>query len=490
MYIRNGALAITTKSERFKWTNGFRFQTFCLLLFIGLIPLFVVSETIRFSWRETVIQQKISELKYICNILAGQMEGESVAAALTSEIAAEANWVAEYVGGRLMMTDSSYRIVYDSFGQHLNRYCISEEIVQTVLGGSYSAYIPQNEYIEFCIPLATKSRLAGMDKTINGVMIVSASASWTSGVINTMTRQVRLIQIAGCIVLTALAFVFSHISAQPWRKILLTLHQILEGDLDVTFEVKEGYNETRQIIDTFNKILERMRVLDASRQEFVSNVSHELKTPITSIRVLADSLTSEENVPVDIYREFMMDISEEIDRETKIINDLLAMVRLDKSNSELNIAPVNINDLTEQILKRVRPIAKERSIEIIFESFRPVTAEIDETKFSLAITNLVENGVKYNNDGGWVRVSLNADHKYFFLRVADSGVGIPDDAKEKIFDRFYRVDKARSRETGGTGLGLAITKSVILLHHGAIRVDGKQGEGTIFTVRIPLKYLA
>ncbi len=490
MYIRNGALDITTKHNQFKLRNGFRFRTFFLMLFIGLIPLFAVSETVLFSWKETVIQQKISELKYICNILAGQMEGESVGAALTGSIAEEANWVTEYIGGRLLIVDDSYRIVYDSFGQHMNRYCISEEIVQTMLGSSYSAYIPVNEFIEFSIPLATRSRLAGMDTTINGVMIVSASASWVGSTISTMLRQVRLMQIAGCMILTALAFIFSDISAEPWKKVLLTLRQILEGDLDVTFEVEGGYNETKQIIDTFNKILERIRVLDASRQEFVSNVSHELKTPITSIRVLADSLTSEEDVPVDIYREFMLDISEEIDRETKIINDLLSLVRLDKSNSELNISVVNINELTEQILKRVRPIAKKRSIEIIFESFRPVTAEIDETKLSLAITNLVENGVKYNNDGGWVRVSLNADHKYFFIRVADSGVGIPDDEKDKIFERFYRVDKARSRETGGTGLGLAITKRVILLHHGAIRVEGRAGEGTVFTVRIPLKHLA
>ncbi len=207
------------------------------------------------------------------------------------------------------------------------------------------------------------------------------------------------------------------------------------------------------------------------------------------MRVLADSLIAEDNVPVDIYREFMQDISDEIDRETKIINDLLALVRLDKNATELNISPVNINNLIEQILKRVRPIAKTRSIEIIFESFRPVTAEVDETKLSLAVTNLVENGVKYNNDGGWVRVSLNADHKYFYIKVFDSGVGIPKDALPRVFERFYRVDKARSRETGGTGLGLAITKNVVQLHHGGIRLESTLGEGTTFLVRIPLKYI-
>ncbi|MBQ8638713.1 MAG: two-component sensor histidine kinase [Lachnospiraceae bacterium] len=459
------------------------------MLLIGLLPLFAVSETIRLSYRETVIQQRMSELKYTCNMAAGLMEGDSVGASLTDEVKKELNWIADYVGGRILIVDDSYRFVFDTFDIFGGRYCTSEEIVRTFWGENYSAYISKTQYLEFSLPLSTRRQLSVMDDTINGVMIVSASASWVTQTIDTMTKQVRLLEIAGCMILTALAFLFSYISNAPWNKVLLTLRQILEGDLNVTFEAEDGYNETRQIIETFNKILERLRVLDASRQEFVSNVSHELKTPITSIRVLADSLISEENVPVDIYREFMSDISEEIDRETKIINDLLALVRLDKSTSEVNITPVNINGLIEQTLKRVRPIAKKRSIEIIFESFRPVTAEIDETKFGLVITNLVENGVKYNNDGGWVRVSLNADHKYFFIRVADSGVGIPEDEKDKIFERFYRVDKARSRETGGTGLGLAITKSVILLHRGAIRVDSKPGEGTVFTVRIPLKYL-
>ena len=143
----------------------------------------------------------------------------------------------------------------------------------------------------------------------------------------------------------------------------------------------------------------------------------------------------------------------------------------------------------ELLLKRLRPIAKERNIELLFESFRPVTAEIDQVKLNLAITNLVENAIKYNRDSGWVKVSLNADHKYFYIKVSDSGCGIPPDALDHIFERFYRVDKARSRETGGTGLGLAITKTVIQLHHGAVKVHSKMQEGTTFVVRIPLKYV-
>lgn len=205
--------------------------------------------------------------------------------------------------------------------------------------------------------------------------------------------------------------------------------------------------------------------------------------------MLADSLMGMEEVPIELYQEFMQDISDEIDRESKIIDDLLSLVKMDKSAAEMNISQVSINELLGLILKRIRPIAQKRNIELILESIREVSAEVDEVKLSLALNNLVENAVKYNVEDGWVRVTLDADHKYFYVRVSDSGIGIPEEFQEHIFERFYRVDKARSRETGGTGLGLAITKSVIIMHQGNIKVESSQGKGTTFTVRIPLTYI-
>ena len=191
---------------------------------------------------------------------------------------------------------------------------------------------------------------------------------------------------------------------------------------------------------------------------------------------MADSLIAQEDTPVELYREFLHDITDEIERENKIINDLLSLVKLDKTAGDMNITSCNINELLEQILKRLRPIAKKRNIEMIFESFRPVIAEIDEVKLSLAISNLIENAIKYNMEDGWIRVSLNADHKYFFIKIADSGIGIPEEEQDYIFERFYRVDKASS-ETGGTGLGLSITKNVIQMHRGAIKVYSTEGKG-------------
>lgn len=165
-------------------------------------------------------------------------------------------------------------------------------------------------------------------------------------------------------------------------------------------------------------------------------------------------------------------------------------MKMDKKGQTLNIESININELLEQILKRLKPIAEKKNVEIVMESFRPVTAEIDETKLSLAISNLVENAVKYNHDNGWVHVSLNADHKFFYVKVEDSGIGIPKEDQAHVFERFFRVDKSHSREIGGTGLGLAIARNAVIAHRGAIKVYSEEGEGTTFTVRIPLIYTA
>mgnify|MGYP000805296434 CR=1 FL=1 len=165
------------------------------------------------------------------------------------------------------------------------------------------------------------------------------------------------------------------------------------------------------------------------------------------------------------------------------------LTRMDNSVSTLNISLVNINTLVERMLKKLTPLADEKNIEIVYESMRDIEAEVDDIKLTQVVTNLVENAIKYNVDDGWVRVSIDADHKYFYVTVADSGMGIPEDSLERIFERFYRVDKSHSREIGGTGLGLAITRSTIAMHHGVIKVFSREGEGTTFSVRVPLSYI-
>ena len=175
------------------------------------------------------------------------------------------------------------------------------------------------------------------------------------------------------------------------------------------------------------------------------------------------------------------------DKDIVVINKASGLLSVPYPGSKSRTAI----ELLEKIMKRLRPIAEKQHVQLILDSFRPVTAEIDETKLTLAFSNIIENAIKYNKpEGGWVRTSMNADRKYFYVTISDSGIGIPEDSIDHIFERFYRVDKSHSREIGGTGLGLAITRRAIVLHRGAIRVTSKAGEGTTFSIRIPLVYVA
>ena len=290
-----------------------------------------------------------------------------------------------------------------------------------------------------------------------------------------------------CLILFAISLFIATSIVRPLNQLKDSIVVASEGVLDDVIDVKQ-YSLTKKISEAINSIFKKLKDMNNLRDEFVANVSHELKTPITSIRVLADSLMTSEGVTLEQYKEFMTDISNEIDRESKIIDDLLSLVKLDKAKVDLVTSQININSLIEQIIKRLKPIADKRKIEIEFESIRVVEAEVEETKLSLAISNLVENAIKYNKDEGFIKILLDADHKFFYLKVIDSGVGIPEELQEAIFERFYRVDKARSRETGGTGLGLAIAKNIVLRHKGIINVTSKEGEGSTFLIRIPLTY--
>lgn len=326
-------------------------------------------------------------------------------------------------------------------------------------------------------------------KSVYGVIVMNFSFQS----IQTLYDNIRTVSISIILLLAVniivISWLYSGHVVKPLKSVVRAIGHIESGDFSEQMEVRDNI-EVEQISDAINSMLTKVQNLEDSRQEFVSNVSHELKTPITSIKVLAESLTMQEDVPVELYREFMGDINQELDRMNKIVNDLLSLVKMDKSAVQMSIEEVNINEFIEGILKGITPIASKRNIEIIFESVRPVSAQIDSVKLGMAFTNIIENAVKYNFDNGWVKVTLNADHKFFYLRVADSGVGIPEELQDHIFERFYRVDKARSRETGGNGLGLAITRNAILLHRGSIKVHSVEKQGTTFAVRIPLIYQA
>ena len=397
----------------------------------------------------------------------------------------ELDTIADIFNGRIVVVNKNFKVIKDTFHLAEGRTHVAEEVIRCFRGEAGNRLERDKHYFALTVPVYNNTE----EKEIDGVLVVTASTEKLMSMAEKVSEKAGFFQMMAWWIIVLAAAVLSVFLVRPFGRLQKVLNRVAEGNLDQVIE-ENAYRETSQISQALQETMTKLKTVDKSRDEFVSNVSHELKTPITSIRVLADSLMSMEEVPVELYQEFMADISDEIDRESKIIDDLLSLVKMDKAVEELNMVRLDINGLVQQILKRLRPIARKRNVELTFESIREVTADVDEVKLSLAVNNLVENAIKYNVEDGWVRVTLDADHRFFYIKVADSGIGIPEEFQSHVFERFYRVDKARSRETGGTGLGLAITRKVVLMHHGAIRVASREGEGSVFTVRIPLKYIS
>jgi len=455
-----------------------------VIVILGVIPVAIMEQAVHNYYKAEIINDKLAIIQTQSAIIVNEISKYSDISDTNMNLF---NGVIQQYSSvndaRILLVNPDYRIVLDTYFVEKNKTILSDNTVK--------AFESQKSISEYdkdrgCIEVATP--VFGTDKTIMGVLVIDLS---TEGIIRfsvEVSQKTYVIKIALITFLVFLAGLASKIITKAFRKTFDDVDLIAMGHYDKRID-GNGYSEIEHFAESFNGIMDKMHNLDESRQEFVSNVSHELKTPITSMKVLADALNNQADAPIEIYKEFMQDIVDEIDRESIIIDDLLSLVKMDKSVAKLNITSTNINESVELILKRLKPIAQKKNIELVFESFRPVVAEIDEVKFSLAISNLVENAIKYNQIDGWVHVSLNADHQYFYIKVEDNGIGIPEENQDKVFERFYRVDKARSRETGGTGLGLAIVQNSILMHHGAVKLHSEENVGTTFTVRIPLNYV-
>lgn len=460
-----------------------------LCILIGIVPSVLLRAGMLGSYENRAVSIRTSEILSQAKILANQIVSNDYLNNAESESAinVQLEQLSTIYDGRVMIIDEEFHIIKDTYNLDTGKTIISEEVIKSIQGEEISKYDSQNRYIEMTIPLVHVDPETENKRTI-GVIMVSVSTDSINLNLEYLARNTLVMELIAIVaIIFAGTFIAIHLVA-PFHAMAKSIEEIQTGYGDDALKIN-AYTETRQICEKFNKMLGRMKVLDDSRQEFVSNVSHELKTPLTSMKVLADSLLMQEEVPNELYREFMQDIAEEIDRENTIISDLLTLVKMDRKTQELNIAVTDVNEFMEMILKRLRPIAEKANVEVVFESNRSVSAEIDASRLSLAFSNLVENAIKYNNENGWVRVTLDADHKFFYVKVSDSGMGIPQESLDYIFERFYRVDKSHSREIGGTGLGLAITKSAVVAHRGAIKVQSKLGEGTTFTVRIPLRYI-
>lgn len=470
--------------------GSLKWRLILLFLLIGIVPSILLRAGMLGSYENRAVSLRTSEILSQAKILANQIASSDYLNSSNAEsvIDVQLEQLSTIYDGRVMVIDDSFHIVRDTYELDAGKTIISEEVIKSFYGEEITKYDSQNRYIELTVPLI-RNDVVTQEKQIVGVMMVSVSTDSINLNLEYLSLTTSVILLICVFSIAFAAWLAAASLVKPLHRLSQSIEEVQTGYGEDELVI-DDYTETIEICEKFNSMLGRMKVLDDSRQEFVSNVSHELKTPLTSMKVLADSINSMGDAPIELYKEFMADIGNEVDRETKIINDLLSLVKMDKSAGDLNITNVSINELIEQILKRLKPIAEKQNVELVLESFRPVSADVDEVKITLAFTNLIENAIKYNKQDGWVHVSLNADHQYFYLKVEDSGIGIPEEALEHIYERFYRVDKSHSREIGGTGLGLAITRNAILMHRGAIKAFSTEGEGTIFNVRIPLNYIS
>ena len=385
--------------------------------------------------------------------------------------------------GRVLVVDASGFVVMDSSDVAINMTLMNSTVL-SALNNEEAA----EKYEEFPVMIASVPILVKDKKSVVGAVVLVSSIDDVFSPIKDLKSQVSLLSLMIALLAGLMSFVTSSFITKPLKTLMKFVQKITNGQLDQKVNVV-GNDEIAELGNAFNHMAEQLQRVEQSRQEFVSNVSHELKTPLSSIKVLTESLMFQEDVPVEMYKEFFEDINSEVDRLNSIISDLLTLVRLDQREIPLNITEVNLNDMIQNLLKRLAPLAKKKNINLIYESHREVMAEIDIVKLTLALTNLVENAIKYTTEGGEVTVILQGDLQDAIITVRDTGIGIAKEEQSRIFERFYRTDKTRNRETGGTGLGLAITYKTIVMHSGSIVVESEEGKGSTFSVQIPLRHV-
>ncbi|MDR3084843.1 MAG: HAMP domain-containing histidine kinase [Christensenellaceae bacterium] len=322
------------------------------------------------------------------------------------------------------------------------------------------------------------------DRSTIGIALMSTSLQDVFDQLDSIRQTLFSDFLLALLLAAALAFWLSHLIIRPINELNDVMRAAGREGFTVRARVR-GRDEVAQLSQSFNAMSERLQNLDQMRNEFISNASHELKTPLSAIKVMAESLLSLETIDDGHAREFLEDINGEVDRLNLIVQDLLTLVRFDGRQLPLQKEYLSLGELVFNTVSRLAQLARRAGVELKLELDEALYIEGDPLRLSQAIYNLVDNAIKYTKAGGHIWVSLRHEGPNVVFSVKDDGIGIPRAALSHIFDRFYRVDKARSRATGGTGLGLSIVQNIIRVHDGEILVDSIEDKGTTFTVVLP-----
>ncbi len=344
--------------------------------------------------------------------------------------------------------------------------------------GFFQSLFPKEEWTVYYV-----SAIGGPGEGL-GAVVFSASIQDVKDSVASIRAQLLLIIAVVAVGIIVVASLTAKSITRPITELTRIIRRMSRGEWNLRAKV-EGKTEVDELGRSFNDMSERLEHTERFRSEFVSNASHEIKTPLASMKILIESLLCQDQLDECVTREFLGDVNKEIDRLSTVVSDLLEMVRLDQNEDTFRPARTDLSELCEVAVKRIRPIAEQKGIRLQ-TALPSLFAEVDPVKMEQVIFNLIDNAVKYTDGSGTVTVSLALDGDTAVIGVKDEGIGIPEKDIPHIFERFYRVDKARSRDTGGTGLGLSIVERIVRQHGGSIEVHSRENQGTAFYVRLPL----
>ena len=441
-----------------------------VLLLLNTYPL-LVSEDLVFRSKETTMQGSVSVMVYS---LAGldRLNQENVAAAMA---------VVEETGlSRVLVTDSAGQVLYDTretLGA-VGKYTFYSEIVQALEG--YDTF--SCSYRDGAFRSRAASPVLYQNRIIGSVYAYEYDTEQAELLEGLQSNLLKLSAgIAAAVVL--LSFILSRMLTRKISALLTGIRKVREGVYEHRTHIP-GRDEIVQIGEEFNSLTDRLQTTETLRRRFVSDASHELKTPLAAIRLLTDSILQTDNMDMETVRDFVTDIGSEAERLSRITEDLLRLTRLDSNQVDppevVEVAPV-----LEQVMRMMSLLAQEKGTELTCQTGGDCRVLATKGEVHQVIYNLTDNAVKYSGSHGSVRVELRRDGNDVVLTVADNGPGIPEEDLPRVFERFYRVDKARSRAAGGTGLGLSIVQDTVTKRGGTVSAANRPEGGAVFTVRWP-----
>ncbi len=428
-----------------------------------------VSQTLFFQSKQTSMIEK-------CQLAGDEIAGLDVLNGST--IAAALGQMESMTAARILVTDPAGSALYDSAGTHTGAYALLPEILRALEGNN----VFTGHYRDGTLTTRAATPIVYYG-TLIGCVYMAEYDTVQGALIQSLQRTILQVTVILELFVILFSLFFTGAFSRRMRKIMASMKIIQEGDF--THKVSIGGNDELTVLgNEFNDLMERLQTSERKRSRFVSDASHELKTPLASIKLLSDSILQNDMDP-DTMREFVGDIGNEADRLNRMTAKLLSLTRIEgRSDEESEI--IYMGPTIRRVYRMLAPMAARASVRMSLDLAEDTPILILEDDLYQIVFNLMENGIKYNLPQGQLTVTLCRQEDNAQLIIRDTGMGIPQDALEHIFERFYRVDKARSRQTGGSGLGLAIVRSIALRNRGDIQVESELGKGTQFTVSFPI----